>query len=371
MLMRGDSSTEAMILSAVYGNRSDMIEDVMCRPPAETLYILARHLSQDLPIEVLERFERILKAVLRKRLRSRLTGKEARELAIFQKELGFLLKYKSYCVKACTPLGYSIFLQNPLEGFSFQQHVKHKTEVFHILDVQSEGYVFICGLEEWGQVYDQDSFSRWLEGHPDNRYDQYRFFPRSGDVFVIDRLGVVHSAIGCVLEEFATVSTDMVDRLHDQNAGKPIPPWYDRSYAQDRLTRIPVPSGNCQIEILSGHARATELTPIRIAGGRMIVLARSSMRASRYFIERSQSTDLLTDKMCGASLHVAQGKGRVIIGSLDEVGQFTPPSCEVCAGDLLMIPPGIYYGFVNEGSDDLVISEHRIEVEVALVGERT
>jgi mannose-6-phosphate isomerase-like protein (cupin superfamily) len=245
--------------------------------------------------------------------------------------------------------------------------VKHKTEVFHILDVQSDGYVFICGFEEWSQAYDQDSFSRWLEGHPDKRYDQYRFFPRPGDVFVIDRLGVVHSVIGCVLEEFATVSTDMVDRLYDQNAGKSVPSRYDRSYARDRLTRIPVPSANRHIEILPGQARVTELTPMRIAGGRMIVLARSSMRASRYFIERSRSTDLIVDTICAASLHVAQGKGQVIIGSLDEVERFTPPSCDVIAGDVLMIPPGIYYAFVNEGSDDLIVSEHRIEVEVALV----
>ena len=40
------------------------------------------------------------------------------------------MKYKSYAVKAATPLGYSIFLQNQGQGFSFQQHLVHKLEGF-------------------------------------------------------------------------------------------------------------------------------------------------------------------------------------------------------------------------------------------------
>jgi len=39
-------------------------------------------------------------------------------------------------------------------------------------------------------------------------------------VFIISELGVVHTVMGCVLEEYATVSTDMVERLHDQNIGR-------------------------------------------------------------------------------------------------------------------------------------------------------
>jgi mannose-6-phosphate isomerase-like protein (cupin superfamily) len=37
----------------------------------------------------------------------------------------------------------------------------------------------------------------------------------------------------------------------------------------------------------------------------------------------------------------------------------------VGTGDLLMIPKGIYYAFVNEGKESLNLSEHKIPFEVA------
>ena len=183
-----------------------------------SLPVLVEFLHQDLPIARTERLEALVKLVLREALNGPNSGEEARSIARFQKELGFVLKYKSYAIKASAPLGYSIFLQKDGEGFSFQRHVEHKLEVFHILSVKPGGYVFLCDFEDWKRAYTKDSFERWLAGENNPAYDRYKFVPAAGDVFVISTLGIVHTVVGCVLEEFATVSTDMVDRLHDQNA---------------------------------------------------------------------------------------------------------------------------------------------------------
>ena len=198
-----------------------------------SLPVLVEFLHEDLPIERTERLEALVKLVLRETLNGPISGEEARSIARFQKELGFVLKYKSYAIKASAPLGYSIFLQKDGEGFSFQRHVEHKLEVFHILSVKPGGYVFLCDFEDWKRSYTKDSFERWLAGENNPAYDRYKFVPAPGDVFVISTLGVVHTVVGCVLEEFATVSTDMVDRLHDQNAGKKIPADFTRAFAED------------------------------------------------------------------------------------------------------------------------------------------
>ncbi len=110
---------------------------------------LVEQLRADSPIAVLEQFERQLKEVLARELAAPPDGARIRALASFQQDLGFLLKYKSYAVKAASPLGYSVFLQRPGEGFSFQQHVTHKTEIFYILDVLPGGYVFLCDFADW------------------------------------------------------------------------------------------------------------------------------------------------------------------------------------------------------------------------------
>src|SRR5579864_3135358 len=202
----------------------------------EVLPALAEFLASALPSAVLEGYEAVLKAVLRRELAGEVTGATARILAGAQQRVGLLYKYKSYAVKASSPLGYSIFLQNPGEGFSFQRHLEHKTEVFHILDVHPGGFVFLCGFDEWERCYDRERFAAWLAGErADPEYDRYRFPARPGDVFVLDELGTVHTVIGCTLEEFATISTDMVDRLHDQNRGKPIPAAFDKTWAGARL----------------------------------------------------------------------------------------------------------------------------------------
>jgi mannose-6-phosphate isomerase-like protein (cupin superfamily) len=97
-----------------------------------SLPVLVEFLHKDLPIERTECLEKLVKLVLRDALNATISGEDARSIARFQKELGFVLKYKSYAIKASVPVGYSIFLQKEGEGFSFQRHVEHTLEVFHI-----------------------------------------------------------------------------------------------------------------------------------------------------------------------------------------------------------------------------------------------
>ncbi len=91
---------------------------------------LASHLHRPMSLPDTERVEAVLKTYLRAIFRQHLSGDDARFLELWQRDLGFVLKYKSYGVKCATPLGYSVFLQNPGEGFSFQRHLTHKTESF-------------------------------------------------------------------------------------------------------------------------------------------------------------------------------------------------------------------------------------------------
>src|SRR5579871_6542357 len=136
---------------------------------------LVEALRADSPIAVLEAHERELKQILGRELGRPMDGGRIRSLASFQQQLGFLLKYKSYAVKAASPLGYSVFLQRPGEGFSFQQHITHKTEIFYILDVLPGGFVFLCDFSDWQRIYDRASFLAWLDGATDERYERFRF----------------------------------------------------------------------------------------------------------------------------------------------------------------------------------------------------
>ena len=117
-------------------------------------------------IDVLERAERQLKDRLKEALGRPLGGDGIRELASVQQRVGFLLKYKSYAVKAASPLGYSVFLQRPGEGFSFQRHREHKTEIFCILDVLPGGYIFFATSTSGTASTIASRFSRGRRGRP-------------------------------------------------------------------------------------------------------------------------------------------------------------------------------------------------------------
>jgi hypothetical protein len=293
------------------------------------------------------------------------SGRDAREIAQFQKELGFILKYKSYTIKAATPVGYSIFLQNECEGFSFQQHVEHKLEVFHILSVKPGGYVFLCDHRDWKKAYDPRSFANWQAGEPNEAYDRFKFVPAPGDVFVISELGVVHTVIGCVLEEYATVSTDMVDRLHDQNKGKKIPSDFNRKSAEATLRQVPSPLQHRMVKGF-GDRQIECIEPVAVQGGEQILLCDSFVRAARYTIQPGKQTALERDDDRAVLLRISCGQGSVIMADSSEM-RGALPAIAFSQGDLILIPPGIHYSVKNEIQDYVRYSEHRIAPDVAFI----
>lgn len=325
-------------------------------------------LRTDAPIAVLEQSERKLKDMLRLELAAPLDGPRIRALASFQQELGFLLKYKSYAVKAASPLGYSVFLQRPGEGFSFQQHVEHKTEIFYILDVLPGGYVFLCDFADWQRVYQRDSFLAWLNGAPDERYERFRFVPQPGDVIVIDRLSVVHSVVGCVLAEFATVSTDMVDRLYDQNEGRSIPAEFTRAFSEQRIRKLAWPETSHRVTLEPSGWSRTEISSHAILGGQKTTLGDDErFSASLIRIEPGGQSEVVHSPDRAISVHVAGGTGQLLLGTADEMGGSIAPRIAVRAGDLFLIAPHAHYAFLNDGNAALVVAEHRIPPSVAFV----
>ena len=333
----------------------------------ETWAGLVEELRADSPIDVLEQAERKLKALLEQDLAAPIDGVRMRELASLQQQIGFLLKYKSYAVKAASPLGYSVFLQRCGEGFSFQQHVTHKTELFYILDVLPGGYVFLCDFDQWRRIYDREAFAAWLGGQPDARYERCRFVPHPGDVIVIDRLNVVHTVVGCTLVEFATVSTDMVDRLHDQNEGRLMPAQFTRNFAEDRLRDLAWPAESRLVTFEGGRPFRTMIPAHQVKGGVRTVFGEGAVVASSFRFDAGAVSDLRMDPGRATSLHVARGAGRLVLGDAAEVRRPSPPTLPAGPGDIFFVAPGAYYGFVNEGPTPLTVAEHRIPPAVAFV----
>jgi len=322
----------------------------------------------DSPIAVLEQFERQLKVILARELAARPDGPRIRALASFQRDLGFLLKYKSYAVKAASPLGYSVFLQRPGEGFSFQRHVTHKTEIFFILDVLPGGFVFLCDFADWERLYERDTFLAWLNGARDDRYERFRVVPRPGDVIVIDRLSVVHSVVGCVLVEFATVSTDMVDRLYDQNEGRSIPAEFTRGYCEQRIRQLGWPETSSVLTSGPPGWTRAEAPSRPIRGGQRTALGGGDrFSASLMRLDPGGQGDAGGDADRATALHVASGSGQLLLGTAEELRRLSPPALSAAAGDLFLIAPGAQYAFVNDGRGPLVVAEHRIAPDVAFV----
>lgn len=333
----------------------------------ELLPALEPYLGRDLPIAALERFEEVLKGVLARHLQPGISGADARRLAAFQQRLGLLLKYKSYAVKASSPLGYSIFLQNPGEGFSFQRHLERKVEVFHILDVHPGGFVFLSTFKEWEAAYRPERFAAWLAGAPDPAYDRFRIAARPGDVFVIRELGIVHTAVGCVLEEFATVSTDMVHRLHDQNEGRPVPAHFRREQVAAALAGLRSPAASRRYEGLSAREPVVELSAREIRGGTRTTLFDDFVGAALVTVAPGGETDRLEDARRATSLYVRSGHGRLLLGTRAELALPHPPSLPLAPQDVLTLPPGLPYALINEGPEPLDLALHEIEPGKALV----
>jgi hypothetical protein len=357
---------EAAVDAMVEGRGDPSAETVIRRAGSEALRILEPRLVVDRPLDELESVEAVLKLVLRALFAAGPCGEVAREIAAFQQRVSFLLKYKSYAVKAASPLGYSVFIQNPGEGFSFQRHTEVKLEVFHILDVHDGGFVFMCEYDDWRRSYEPASFAAWLAGAADDRYERFRFRPEAGDVFHVDHDNVVHTVIGCTVEEFATVSTDMVERLHDQNRGKQIPPLFGRAYARSRLCRLPSPGRVRLVSILPGGPRVVPAMPVAVTGGWQTTFVEGPLAAQCGVVEPGQATAIARDASRAIALNVTQGSGRLVLGDREETRRASPPTLPIQGGDLLLVAPGAWYGIVNDAREALRFSRHGVQPQHAL-----
>ncbi|HBL28421.1 MAG TPA: hypothetical protein DD490_16435 [Acidobacteria bacterium] len=330
----------------------------------DELEALREPLTSDMGIDALEGFEASWKEALGEILAAPLGGDDARRLAAFQRDIGLLPKYKSYAIKASSPLGYSVFFQEPGRGFSFQQHRHHKVEIFHVLEARPESFALICSLEEWLATYERDSFSRWLEGSGDPRYEGWRIPLGAGDVLRLEKTGVVHSVIGCVLEEFATTSTDMVDRLHDQNAGAPIPHIYHREMALHLLRTTPAPRDSQEIT-LPGRQRRS---PARrsFPGGDVATLGDvPGLRASRLRLESARQSPLQASDGQAVILFASRGDARLLLGTAEELARREPPTLDLPRGTAAMVAPGLCFALAS-GTTEVEISLHAIAPDVAL-----
>ena len=335
----------------------------------EQLEALREPLTSDMPIASLERFEASWKSSLDELLTTPLTGGEARRVAAFQRDIGLLPKYKSYAIKASSPLGYSVFFQEPGQGFSFQQHRVHKVEIFHVLDTRPGSFALICSLDEWNASYDRDAFSRWLDGADDPRYERWRIPLQPGDVLCLEETGIVHSVIGCVLEEFATVSTDMVDRLHDQNEGAAIPESFCRDTALDLLRNVTAPAASHEV-VLPGQERRP-LARRSFPGGEIVTIgAVPGLRAARIRLEGGRQSPRRTSDDEALVLFASGGDARLLLGTAAELERKDPPALELPRGTAAMIPPGMSWEIAAPGTE-AEISVHSLRPEVALTKDAT
>jgi hypothetical protein len=326
---------------------------------------LREALTQDLPIARLEEIEASFKRALGRALAGPLSGADARRLAALHRDIGLLPKYKTYAIKASSPLGYSVFFQEPGKGFSFQQHRYHKVEIFHVLAALPGAYAFICTLDEWNAAYDPKTFVRWLEGAKNPLYDRFRIPLSPGDVICLEKTGIVHTVLGCTLEEFATISTDLVDRLHDQNEGAAVPRTYRRERVIELLRTLPSPATSRKVALPGG--RRLPLLRRGLTGGEIVRLGEvKGLQASRIRLESGRRSLHQKSGDRVAVLFAARGDVRLLLGTAAELARKDPPTLELPRGTAAMIPPGMSYEVLAQGQE-AELSVHSILPGVALV----
>lgn len=328
----------------------------------KALWELAPFLHLDLDMQRTEAFENVLKRVLADLLSQPCGLAQAREIAAAQQSTGLIIKKKPYAIKASHPLGYSIFLQRPAEGFSFQQHLTHKLEVFHILDVQNEGFVFTCSSDQWRAIYSPQELTAWLGGTPNRYFDKFKHTAKPGDVVVMHQVGTVHTVIGCILEEFATASTDMVKRLHDQNDRASIPPIFTLAFANEALRALPDPRKSQRVDPDTHEVRPASTT--RIEHAQETLLNDSFVKASVTRISPLRHGPFVGPDGRAVALFVRRGSGILSLTQPSRSRESAEPLI-ITAGDTVTVHPHFGYSCVA-GREGLVIVEHRIDASIAL-----
>ena len=162
------------------------------------------------------------------------------------------------------------------------------------------------------------------------------------------------------------MSTDMVDRLHDQNAGRDIPPYFNRDRAMRQLRELAYPESSRLVRAGVGEEHEPAcIDPLGLDGGSARVLVDAFVRGCHYRVEARRGP-LLHDPVRATSVYVTSGSGRVRIGDgAAATGRDHADCISVAAGDLLLIAPDVPYEPSSEGTMPLAFTEHRIRPEVA------
>jgi len=314
---------------------------------------LAKTMRVDLSILKLEKLETKFKSIIKVLINYDIGNVEiALSIAKIQKDLGLLFKYKSYGVKACTPLGYSIFLLNRGEGFSFQNHLSFKTELFNVLSVLPGGYLFVASQKDWEKCFEEKKFKDWFNKKPGGQYDKFKSVPTAGDIIKIHKTGIVHTAIGCVLEEYANTSSDMVQRLYDQNFGKKIPSSFSRKFVQKSLDKIKFPEEN---NLVSVNHKKKRIKSKKMKFGKVVILNNSvKFVAARYSISASKTQKIFT-KNNYISIYVTNGEGKVSIFS-DKKTRDMSLTFKIKKGETTMFIPKTVWTLENTSRKPLCYS---------------
>lgn len=318
--------------------------------------------QQALPIQAVERVEDLVKQTLLQLAVNIGSLAAARELALGMKRLGFFHKLKSYAIKAASPLGYSVFFQRPGEGFSFQRHLTHKVEIFQILSAPAKSFAFVCDHEAWAASYDPGRFQAWLNGADDPAYERFRFIPEPGDLIVIDRLNTVHTVIGCVLEEFATISTDLVDRLFDQNVGRPIPPDFPRSRVNRLLATLPEVEPQRVVTVGLEGLLVRPHHPETHDWGELRLIKNGVLTAQHLLIRPGAETDLMLGEADTTSLFVRAGHGKLVL----EADREPSVELELAAGELTLVPAFVKFRLRAGTPSTLRVSLQSLPLQTAL-----
>ena len=328
----------------------------------EALPIIGPFIRRDLQIEQTEAIEDVLKAYLTPALRQT-AGADNRLLADWSREMGFVLKHKPYGVKCAVPLGYSIFFLKPGQGFSFQRHLTRKVEVFHILEPLARAKAFLSSSAQWESTYDATRFGQWLSGSPDPAFDRFSRTPQAGDVMHVSELGVVHSILGCVLEEFATVSVDLVDRLHDQNSRAPVTDYPPRAEVEGWLKNLPTHLPTVAYDTLEHEPKPLAQS---VSDDHLSTVLRDSdaLMAEKFQVNAGGRLVLDVDAQRPRALCLLGGHSDLYVRGRDESASADVAAIPLGPGDVTLIAPGAAAEL--RAHDRLSLSSQRVDPEVAL-----
>jgi hypothetical protein len=145
---------------------------------------LINQLHSEINYKDLEKAE----VVYKQELISLAKNKDYQKLLDLSYKVGFLFKQKAYGVKCSLPTGYSLFLLNQNEGFSYQRHESFKIELFHFFRPDQTTF---CYLAPYNKFLETSSKQNLEAFHVNKKgaHDRHCIKPKTGDVVIVKNIG--------------------------------------------------------------------------------------------------------------------------------------------------------------------------------------